>query len=261
MPILLKRRNFIAPELARAESTATTEALVDLQRLATFLGESFSQKHIGDSIRGRYAESLQTFVLSLDGLHEMQVGIHMPTWSIHVFVGQRLRLQYTCRERSLADVGHWVQKQDILTKYLGKSSKGQQSSAEAVIGSHRAEATRDATHWILAAQRSLRLASTSTDEPRWHVDTMTLEVPASIEGTSVTLGVAFEPKALPHWYLKQGGEQLGVLRGASLCNRTQSDQRDLITAFVLRGEVTDEFSPSSEETESFRAGDAGHKST
>ena len=261
MPILLKRRNFIAPELARAERTATTEALVDLQRLAIFLGESFSQKHVGDSIRGRYAESLQTFVLSLDGLHEMQVGIHMPTWSIHVFVGQRLRLQYTCRERSLADVGHWVQKQDILTKYLGKSSKGQQSSAEAVIGSHRAEATRDATHWILAAQRSLRLASTSTDEPRWHVDTMTLEVPASIEGTSVTLGVAFEPKALPHWYLKQGGEQLGVLRGASLCNRTQSDQRDLITAFVLRGEVTDEFSPSSEETESFRAGDAGHKST
>ena len=261
MPILLKRRNFIAPELARAESTATTEALVDLQRLATFLGESFSQKHIGDSIRGRYAESLQTFVLSLDGLHEMQVGIHMPTWSIHVFVGQRLRLQYTCRERSLADVGHWVQKQDILTKYLGKSSKGQRSDADAMIGSHSAEATRDATHWILAAQRSLRLASTSTDEPRWHVDTMTLEVPASIEGTSVTLGVAFEPKALPHWYLKQGGEQLGVLRGASLCNRTQSDQRDLITAFVLRGEVTDEFSPSSEETESFRAGDAGHKST
>jgi hypothetical protein len=93
------------------------------------------------------------------------------------------------------------------------------------------------------------------------MDTMTLEVPASIEGTSVTLGVAFEPKALPHWYIKQGGEQLGVLRGASLCNRTQSDQRDLITAFVLRGEVTDEFSPSSLETESFRAGDAGHKST
>ena len=261
MPILLKRRNFIAPELARADRTATTEALVDLHRLATFLGESFSQKHIGDSILGRYAESLQTFVLSLDGLHEMQVGLHIPTWSIHVYVGQRLRLQYSCRERSLADIGHWVQKQDILTKYLGKSSKGQQSSAEAVIGSHRAEATRDATHWILAAQRSLRLASTSTDEPRWHVDTMTLEVPASIEGTSVTLGVAFEPKALPHWYLKQGGEQLGVLRGASLCNRTQSDQRDLITAFVLRGEVTDEFSPSSEETESFRAGDAGHKST
>ena len=249
MPILLKRRNFNAPELARAERAATTEALADLQRLTVFLGESFSKTHVGDSLRGRYAESLQTFVLSLDGLHEMQVGIHMPTWSIHVYVGQRLRLQYTCRERSLSDVGHWVQKQDILAKYQGELSKGQRSSAEAMIGSHSDAVTRDATHWILAAQRSLRLASTSTDEPRWHVDTMTLEVPASIEGTSVTLGVAFEPRELPHWYIKQGGEHLGVLRGASLCNRTQSDQRDLISAFVLRGEVTDEFSPSSEETE------------
>lgn len=249
MPTQLKRRSFVAPELARAERVATTEALVDLRRLAVLLGESFSPTHIGGSLHGRYAESLQAFMLCLDGLHEMQVGIHIPTWSIHVYVGQRLRLQYTCREQSLAEVGHWVQKQDILTKYLGKLSKGQLSDADAIIGSHNAAATRDAAHWILAAQRSLRMASTSMDEPRWHVDTMTLEVPASIGGASVTHGVAIVPKELPYWYLRQGGEQLGVLRGASLCNRTQSDQRELITAFVLRGEVTDEFYPSSEETE------------
>ena len=249
MPIQFKRRSLHLPELARAERTATSKALTDLRRLALFLGGLFSERHTGQALRGRYEESLKTWLLVLDGLPDMQVGVHLPTWSVHVYIDQRLRLQYPCRQRALADVGQWMQKQPLLTSYTKKTLGQQQSSAAKIIGSHGVPATQDVSHWIVAAQRSLRLASTSPEDPHWQVATMTLEVPAGIDGASVTLGMTIAPGELPYWYLKQGEEQLGQLKGASLCNRIQSDQRYLISAFVLRGEVTDEFSPSSEETE------------